>query len=131
MPISRIISTASIEKHELRNTRLRLRACSAKPCHCGGELHAPPIIKAGGVLIAEGYAEWFVASGFGFGDVRLELDRIEACVGDDIDEGVGKAERAVMGLRHLGDEQGTAALPNLPSGDLIRPGCTWVISRSP
>ena len=50
--------------------------------------------------------------------MRLELDRIDASIGDDVDEGVGKAERSVVGLRHLGDEEGAAALAYFPFGDL-------------
>ena len=47
--------------------------------------------------------------------MRLELDRIDAGIGDDVDEGMGKAERPVMGLRHLGDEERASALAYLPS----------------
>ena len=44
--------------------------------------------------------------------MRLELDGIGASIGDCVNEGVRKAERAVMGLSHFGNNEWTAALTN-------------------
>jgi hypothetical protein len=46
--------------------------------------------------------------------VRLKLDGIGAHFARKIDEGVRKAERSVMGLRHLGDEEGRRVIAHGP-----------------
>ena len=85
-----------------------------------GELHPFPVGVAIVVLPRELHAERLAGGRLGGSDVGLELDRLRACAGDEIDVGVGRAEASVVRLGDLGDDQGRAARPEFAAGDRNR-----------
>ena len=87
------------------------------PPFVGRKLHPRPIVVTRLILLREADSERLIQGRLGGGDMGLELDRIRSGVGDGIDEGVRHAERAVMRLRDLRDDQGRAAGPDLAAGD--------------
>ena len=52
--------------------------------------------------------------------MRLELDRIRARIGRGIDERMGRAQRPIMGLCHLGDQIGRRTRADLAARNLER-----------
>ena len=79
--------------------------CQARPLFCR-EFHTLPIVVTRSVLIGEFNAERLQGHGLSSGNMGLKFDGIGAYLAREIDEGMGKAERTVMRLRDLGDEEG-------------------------
>ena len=81
-PTRRSRSTASTEKAELMKPRPLLLAVLAQPRPLRlGELHALPVLVAGGVLVAELDPPRLVGRALGGRDVGLELDGVHARLG--------------------------------------------------
>jgi hypothetical protein len=63
-----------------------------------GELHAPPVIIARGVLGAEFNPPGLIRGTFGRGNMGLKFNRIGPAIGDSVDVSMRCAEAAVMCL---------------------------------
>jgi hypothetical protein len=70
-----------------------------------GKLHAPPVLVASDILLAEPDPPRLGRRAFGGGDVRLELHCVRACAGRGIDIGVSRSQTPVMRLCDLGNHQ--------------------------
>ena len=80
----------------------------AQPCpRLSGEFHPLPILVAGDIGVAELDPPRFVSPAFRRCDVCLELHRVGTGVGDGVDEGMGRAQTAVMGLTDFADDRDT------------------------
>ena len=101
---------AELKKHEAALARMRGKAAPLLL----GKLHPLPIVEPRLVLPRELDTERLVERRFGRGDMGLELDRVGAGFRGRVDERMRQAERAVMRLRHLGDDEGRFASADRP-----------------
>src|SRR5918996_730678 len=69
------------------------------------EFHSLPVLVPRLILEGERRPPGLGGMALGRRDVCLELHRVGARRGDRVDEGVGRSEAPVMGLRHLADHE--------------------------
>src|SRR3990172_3047170 len=70
------------------------------------KLHALPIIKPAGILLAKGDAEFFFESTFRLGDMGLKLNCVSTRMCNRIDKSVGHAQAAFVRLGYFTYDQG-------------------------
>ena len=112
VPIRSSKSTASTENGELEKNQARFFRVVSQSFPLGlGEFHASPVVETSLVLTTELYSPWFVNRAFGIRDVRLEFNRVRTHSSYRVNEGVGRPEASVVGLRHFRDDKARMSDP--------------------